>query len=136
MTLVILMMAVAYPSLTAGLDSVLLQADIDRAGTFFSRARLRADVLQQPVQLTVDPARGELRGISADGQWEESFALNERISVLSPAEKQSMILHPSTPPPQFRLRLGTERGARAGLRINVFTGVPEEWDGAGEGETR
>ncbi len=40
---------------------------------------------------------------------------------------QSLILYPGDPPPEFRLFLKAPAGA--GLKVNVFTGVPEEWDG-------
>ncbi len=127
MAIIGLMLAITFPSFTAGLDGIVLRSDIDRAGSFFNQARLQADRLQQPVQLTADPGERKLTAISVDGAWEESFALNERCSIVFPKEKQSVILHPGTPAPRFRLLLQSERGASAGLQINIFTGVPEDW---------
>jgi prepilin-type N-terminal cleavage/methylation domain-containing protein len=127
MAIVALMLGIAFPSMTAGLDSIVLHTDMDRAGTFFSQARLSADRLQQPVQLTSDPEKGQLTAVSVDGSWEDTLAFSSRVHVAFPAKKQSVILHPSTPAPQYRLLLESERGTRAGLSINIFTGTPEEW---------
>jgi prepilin-type N-terminal cleavage/methylation domain-containing protein len=128
MAIIGLMLAITFPSFTSGLDGIVLRSDIDRAGSFFSQARLQADRLQQPVQLTADPQGHKLTAVSVDGSWEESFVLHDRSQIVFPQEKQSVILHPSTPAPQFRLLLESERGARAGLQINVFTAVPEDWN--------
>jgi prepilin-type N-terminal cleavage/methylation domain-containing protein len=127
MAIVALMLGIAFPSMTAGLDSIALRTDTDRAATFFSQARLSADRLQQPVQLTSDPGKGELTAISVDGSWEDTLAFSDRVHVVFPAQKQSVILHPSTPAPRYRLLLESERGTRAGLSINIFTGTPETW---------
>jgi len=132
MAIIGLMLAITFPSFTAGLDGIVLRSDIDRAGTFFSEARLRADRMQQPIQLTADPGERKLTAMSVDGAWEESFALSQRCSVAFPKDKQSVILHPSTPAPRFRLLLQSERGASAGFQINIFTGVPEDWTPGGE----
>ncbi len=132
MAIIGLMLAITFPSFTSGLDGLVLRSDVDRAGSFFSQARLQADRLQQPVQLTADPRGGKLTAVSVDGSWEEAVALDSRSNMIFPKEKQSVILHPSTPAPQFRLLLESERGARAGLQINIFTGVPEDWNPGGE----
>ena len=128
MAIIGLMLAITFPSFTAGLDGIVLRSDIDRAGSFFNQARLQADRLQQPVQLTADPGGRKLSAVSVDGSWEESFVLNGRCHIVFPRQKQSLILHPSTPAPRFRLLLESERGARVGLQINLFTGVPEDWN--------
>ena len=60
-------------------------------------------------------------------QVRQPIAFNHRVRVVFPAQKQSVILHPSTPAPRYRLLLESERGARAGLSINIFTGTPEQW---------
>jgi prepilin-type N-terminal cleavage/methylation domain-containing protein len=131
MAIVGLMLAITFPSFTAGLDGIVLRSDIDRAGSFFNEARLQADRLQQPVQLTADPGEHEISAVSVDGSWEESFVLSDRSHIVFPKQKQSLILHPSTPAPQFRLLLESERGSRTGLQTNIFTGVPEDWNPGG-----
>ena len=88
-----------------------------------------ADRRQRPVQFTVDPERNQLTTLSADGSWEDHLVLDERTKVAFPSKVQSLILYPGDPPPEFRLFLKAPDGTGAGLKINVFTGVPEEWDG-------
>ena len=128
MAIIALMIAITLPGLSAGLGAIVVRTDIDRAGSFFSKARLEADFRQQPVQLTVDPETGEISAVSVDGAWEDSFVLDQRSRMIFPKERQSLILHPSTPAPRFRLLLASGGGARVGTQINIFTGVPEEWN--------
>ena len=129
MTIVALMVSISYPTMTRGLDGIRLKTAVDRAGTFFNAARQAADRRQEPVQFTVDPEGNQLTTLSADGAWEDSFVLDESTEMAFPSKVQSLILYPGDPPPEFRLLLRSPDGATAGLKINVFTGVPEEWDG-------
>ena len=129
MAIVALMVSISYPTMTRGLDGIRLKTAVDRAGTFFNAARQAADRRQRPVQFTVDPERNQLTTLSADGSWEDHLVLDERTKVAFPSKVQSLILYPGDPPPEFRLFLKAPDGTGAGLKINVFTGVPEEWDG-------
>ncbi len=128
-TIVALMVSISYPTMTRGLDGIRLKTAVDRAGTFFNAARQAANRRQEPVQFTVDPERNQLTTLSADGDWEDRLVLDESTEVAFPPKIQSLILYPGDPPPEFRLFLKTHDGSGAGLKVNVFTGVPEEWGG-------
>jgi prepilin-type N-terminal cleavage/methylation domain-containing protein len=126
MAIVGLMLGVTYPNVTAGLDGIRLKTCVSRAGAFWAAARQRADRFQEVVQVTVDPAAGELRALAADSTWSDSYKLDPSIRVAGLKEPVSYLLYPGTPSPQFELFLETESGGRSGVRVNVLTGVPEE----------
>jgi prepilin-type N-terminal cleavage/methylation domain-containing protein len=129
LAIISLMLSIAYPSLTSGLDGIRLRAAIDEAGTFFTNARLTCDRRQSPVYVTIEPGQRRLTASAVDRGWEQTQQFDARLQVVQPREEISYVLFPGAPAPQFRLQLGTEQGGRAGLQINVFTGIPEEWNG-------
>ncbi len=129
MAIVSAMMAIAYPNVTSGLEGIRLKTTVDRAGQFWIEARQHADRYQTPVQVTVDPEKSQARAAAAAGDWRAEFPLHASLKIAKPAEKATYVLYPGAPSPEFRLLLQGETGGRAGVKINVFTGVPEEWNG-------
>ena len=123
------MMAIAYPSVTSGLEGIRIKTAVDQAGRFWIEARQQADRRQTPVQVTLDPEKNEGRAVAAAGGWRSRLPLHVSLSISRPAEKATYLIFPGAPSPEFRLLLQGESGSRAGVKINVFTGVPEEWDG-------
>jgi prepilin-type N-terminal cleavage/methylation domain-containing protein len=126
--IVSIVLTIAFPNVTSGLDGIRLKTAVDRVGSFWSAARQRADRFQTPVQVTVDPEKNELRAASVANDWSASFDLSNRLHVAGIEQPQRYLLYPGAPSPDFRLILEAESGGRAGLKINVFTGVPEVWD--------
>ena len=127
--IVSIVLTIAFPNVTSGLDGIRLKTAVDRVGSFWSAARQRADRFQTPVQVTVDPQANELRASSVANDWSASFDLSNRLHVAEMEEPQRYLLYPGAPSPDFRLMLEAESGGRAGIKVNVFTGVPEDWDG-------
>jgi prepilin-type N-terminal cleavage/methylation domain-containing protein len=127
--IVSIVLAIAFPNVTSGLDGIRLKTAVDRVGSFWSAARQRADRFQSPVQVTVDPQANELRAASVANDWSDSFDLSNRLHVTGLEEPQRYLLYPGAPSPDFRLMLESESGGKAGIKVNVFTGVPEDWDG-------
>jgi prepilin-type N-terminal cleavage/methylation domain-containing protein len=129
MSIVAVLVGIAYPNVTAGLDGIRLKTAADRAGSFWSAARQRADRYQQVVQLVVDPKKSELRAASVDGAWSDAMPFDQRLSIRRPAERAVYFLYPGAPSPKFELLLGAEDETVSGVRVNILTGVPEEWAG-------
>lgn len=127
--IVALVMAIAFPNVTSGLDGIRLKTTTDRVGSFWSSARQRADRFQTPVQVTVDPFANELRAAAVTNDWSDSFDLTNRIHVVGLIGPRRYLIYPGTPSPAFQLMLEAESGGQSGIKINVFTGVPEDWDG-------
>ena len=91
-----------------------------------------ADRRQEPVHLIVDPELRSVIAISLDRGWQDIYKLPDRIRVEMPSERTSVLLFPGAPAPRLRMMLSAETGGRAGLQVNIFTGVPELWMGEEE----
>jgi len=124
-----LMAAISYPSFSSGLEGVRLRSSVDQAAIFWANARLRADRSQLPVQVTADPKKNELRAVGAESDWRESLTPSEGVRMVEPKELRSYVVYPGMPSPQFEAAFESPGGVRAGLKIDVFTGMPEEWNG-------
>ena len=129
MAIVSLMLGIAYPNVTAGLDGIRLKTTVDRAASFWAEARQRADRYQEVVQVTIDPTKGEIRAMSAHSPWKKTFTVEDELSFEAPEKERAYMLYPGSPSPQFSLVLATKSGGRSGLKVNILTGLPEQWDG-------
>ena len=126
--IIAVMVGVSYPTFTRGLDGIRLRTSISRAGIFFNRARQQADRRQSAVQFLVDPKKKMLSATAIEDSWRDEFRFENGIRVVFPTEPARLILYPGQPAPEFRLRLANRAGTGAGLKVNVFTGVPEKWE--------
>ena len=129
MTLIGLMVSIAYPTVTSGLSGIRLRGEIGEARAFFLQAKQYADRRQQVVQLTIDPAANHLRALSATGDWVETLEFEGGVSVAGLKDAHSVILFPGSPAPAFQLMLAAGEDERLGIRVNVLTGLPEDWAG-------
>lgn len=127
MGIVSLMLALSFPAVTSGVEAIELRSAADRAGAFWAAARQQAERRQSVVQVTVDPKANEVRAVAADGGWRDAYELDRDLSVAVPAEKRAYWIYPGTPSQRFELMLAGRSGDRAGVRVNVLTGVPEPW---------
>ena len=129
MTLIGLAVGIAYPTVSGGLSEIRLRGAAEEAQTFFLQAKQYADRRQEVVQLTIDPEGNRLRALSETGRWLETLEFKDGIAVASRNEAHSVIFFPGSPPPAFELMLAAGEGERLGFRVNVLTGLPEEWEG-------
>ncbi|MEZ5396269.1 MAG: prepilin-type N-terminal cleavage/methylation domain-containing protein [Bryobacterales bacterium] len=116
MGIVALVAGIAYPNVSAGLDGIRLKTTANRAGSFWSAARQRADRYQQVVQVVVDPKQLELRATSVDGQWRDSLPIDQHLHIQMPHERAVYFLYPGAPSPKFELLLGASAMTFAGVR--------------------
>lgn len=127
MAIVGLVMGVAYLNVSTGLDGIRLKTMADRSGAFWSAARQHADRYQQVVQVVIDPKQNELRAASVDGKWRDALPFGDALRVQQPKERAAFLLYPGAPSPKFEILLATGEDRAAGVRVNILTGVPEEW---------
>ena len=127
MAIVGLIMGVAYPNVTSGLDGIRVKTSADRAGAFWSQARQRADRYQQVVQVVVDPEKNELRAASVEEDWSADLPFEQQLRIQQPKARAAYLLYPGAPSPKFEILLAAGEESTAGIRVNVLTGVPEEW---------
>ena len=128
LAIIALILSIAWPNLTTGIDGIRLRTAVDNIAVFFTEARNMSDRLQTPVQITALPKEDRLQAVTIDGAWRNVYDLPERIHILVPREPGAVILFPGAPTPGLRLLLEAEHGAQAGLRFNIFTGVAEKWE--------
>lgn len=128
LTIIALILAIAWPNVTSGIDGIRLRTAVDNIAVFFTEARNMSDRLQTPVQVTVLPEEDRLRAVTIDGAWRNVYDLPDRIHILLPREPGAVILFPGAPAPGLRLLLEAEHGPQTGLQFNVFTGVAEKWE--------
>ncbi|MCY4585617.1 MAG: prepilin-type N-terminal cleavage/methylation domain-containing protein [Bryobacterales bacterium] len=128
LTIIAVILAIAWPNLTTGIDGIRLRTTVDNIAVFFTEARNVSDRLQTPVQITVLPKEDQLHAVTIDGDWRNVYELPDRIHIIVPRETGAVILFPGAPTPELRLLLEAEHGPQTGLRFNIFTGVAEKWE--------
>ena len=128
LAIIALILSIAWPNLTTGIDGIRLRTSIDDVAVFFTEARNMSDRLQVPVQISVLPEDDRLHAVTIDGAWQNVYDLPDRIHILIPQVAGTVLLFPGTPTPGLRLLLEAEQGPQRGLRFNIFTGVAETWD--------
>lgn len=128
LAIIALIVSIAYPSMTTGIDGIRLRTSVDNIAVLFTEARNMSDRFQTPVQITVMPSENRLHAATIDGAWQKIYELPDRVHVVIPRETGAVVLYPGSPTPGLRMLLEAEYGARTGLRFNIFTGVAEKWE--------
>ncbi len=124
-----MMVAIAYPSLTGGLDGIRLRTAGQSVAAFLNNAHGRAERDQAPVEVLIDPGRNQMSAQSLDGKWERAVNLAEgvRIAEVRPAAEpgpRRFVILPGVPAPGVRVRLETFRGRSLVAGLDPVTGVP------------
>jgi len=128
LAIISLIVSIAYPSMTTGIDGIRLRTSVDNIATLFTEARNMSDRFQTPVQITVAPGEDRLHAATIDGAWQKIYELPDRVHIVIPSDTGTVVLYPGSPTPGLRMLLEAEYGGRAGLRFNIFTGVAEKWE--------
>jgi type IV fimbrial biogenesis protein FimT len=110
---------IAYPSVTAGLDSLRLSAACDEVAGIFDASQNFAERRQRTVEVRVEPD-----GIEAAG---EGFARRVLLGagLTIPGEPRSIFVEPAAPPPGVAVEIRTAKGASRTVRIDPISGVAE-----------
>jgi len=128
LAIISLIVSIAYPSMTTGIDGIRLRTSVDNIATLFTEARNMSDRFQTPVQITVAPGEDRLHAATIDGAWQKIYELPDRVHIVIPSDTGTVVLYPGSPTPGLRMLLEAEYGGRTGLRFNIFTGVAEKWE--------
>ena len=135
LTIIAVLGAIVFPSVTAGLDTLRLKSAADRLANTFRYARVRALRQQTVCQVTVDPERRrveleDLKGAAASGKpsYQRSWQLPPGI-VVEPRRMRTFVFPPDGGTPQVALRLINARGRAATVEFDVLTALPRvEWE--------
>jgi Tfp pilus assembly protein FimT len=118
-----MIMAISFPTVTAGLDGVRLQSAGRRVAAFVNAACARTEREQLPVEVVIEARR--LRALAADGKWEKAEELPEGVEVRAEELPRRLVLLPGVPPPRTKLSLRSQRGKTLSVELNPLTGAPE-----------
>jgi prepilin-type N-terminal cleavage/methylation domain-containing protein len=143
-----LMVGLTYPSIGAGLDSLKLRSEADRAAALLTQGITRVERAQAPLELIIDRSAGRitLRGLRARfsrvQQLEPGLTIRQILPPLpGPGEEtsRSVLLAPGEPFPAIGLVIGNTRGQQRLVRIDPLTAmavVETPPDRVSEEETR
>jgi hypothetical protein len=118
-----LIVAIAFPSASAGLDAIRLRSAADSVVSFLNSALTRTDRLQEPTEVIVTPADRSLAMFTADPNFAKKLQLPDGISIAGD-EPRRFLLMPGGAPPTLDLDLSNSRGAHRVVHIDPITGVP------------
>lgn len=132
MAIIGIMAAVAYPGVTASMDSIRMRSATDSVATFLAQARTRLDRSQDAVLLTFDKSTGRLEAQGATPASAVQLALPEGISILhiipeppgEPVPVRQVVLTPGATFPAFAIELLNRRGQRRLIRMDPLSSVP------------
>lgn len=126
-----LVTAIAFPSVTSGLDSVRLSSASDSIASFLNAGLNRAERRQTPVEINISVAENKIRVIS-DSVRELNMPETIRIVRIHPVlptgedeQARSIILYPNGAIPRFGVEIASPKGIHRIVRVDPITGVPQ-----------
>lgn len=128
------MIGVAFPSITAGVDSLRLRSATDEIVSTFNSAVNRADRRQVAVEVVVDRGQNRIFFASADpGYWREltmpEGVTIERVLPVIPNLDENLprqfMIHPGGTVPRVGLELKNRRNARRMVSVDPITGAAQ-----------
>ncbi len=128
-----LMVAISFPTVTAGLDSVRMSSATGEVAAFLNSAVTRAERKQQPVALVVLVRESQLASYGNEPGSERSLKLPDGISIQAvlpaidgelPGQPRQMVLMPGGTPPAIGILLANAHGTRRLVHLDPMTGYP------------
>jgi prepilin-type N-terminal cleavage/methylation domain-containing protein len=132
--LISLMIGIAFPAITSGIDSLRLNAATNSIVMFFDAGLSRAERRQQVVQIKILKARNSLEMRSTEPGFARTLELPEGVTiseVLPQVPEQpddnaprTFLLYPGGTVPPFGVELENRRRMQRIVRVDPITGVP------------
>jgi prepilin-type N-terminal cleavage/methylation domain-containing protein len=136
MALIALVVGMAAPSLSSGLDSLRLRSTSDAMIGFFNTALARAETRQQVVEILVSPQEGTLTATSADQGFKKRLEITTPIKILAvrpslapdgddQGQTRRFLVYPGGAVPKIGIEIGNSGGRKRLVSIDPVTGVPQ-----------
>jgi prepilin-type N-terminal cleavage/methylation domain-containing protein len=127
-----LIVAVATPSVSAGIDSVRMTSAADSVASFLNGAVNRAERRQEPMELVISIKDSKLTLYSNEPGFERELKMPEGIAIEAvlpkiqdePEELRRLILMPGASVPGIGIQLANRRGGKRIIRLDPMTGFP------------
>jgi prepilin-type N-terminal cleavage/methylation domain-containing protein len=128
-----LIAGLTYPALTAGVDSLRLNAASRSIVSFFNTGLNRAERRQQAIQVTIDQAGNFLFMRSTDPSFTQKLAMPDGVTIIKvlpeqPTEEvvpRTFMLYPGGTVPPFGVELQNRRNQVRLVQLDAITGVPQ-----------
>jgi prepilin-type N-terminal cleavage/methylation domain-containing protein len=128
-----LIAGLTYPSLTAGVDSLRLNAASRSIVSFFNTGLNRAERRQQAIQITIDQTGNFLFMRSTDPSFAQKLAMPDGVTIIKVLPEQqteevvprTFMLYPGGTVPPFGVVLQNRRNQVRLVQLDAITGVPQ-----------
>jgi prepilin-type N-terminal cleavage/methylation domain-containing protein len=132
-TLISLMVAISFPAVTSGLESLRLHQAVRDVVSLFDAGLSRARRSQQVVEISVSQRENALWILAPESQYQRKIELPEGITITrvlpgNPNDEEfgvrSFYLYPGGSVPLFGIEMRNRRGQRRVVSVDPITGVP------------
>jgi prepilin-type N-terminal cleavage/methylation domain-containing protein len=132
MTLIALLVGVAYPSASAGIDNIRLRSTADNVVNFLNAAIDHAERRQQLVEVWISPKDNVLIARSPDQGFARRFQLPEPFHItairpeaeVSPDDPRRFLMYPGGTVPRLGIEITGKDGKKREVNVDPLTGMP------------
>ena len=128
-----LIVAVSFPSFSAGLDSVRMSSATGMVSSFLNSAVNRAERRQQAVEIIVSPKDNLLTMYTNEPGFERKLQMPGGVTIQAvlpaigdepPDSPRQLMLMPGATAPGIGILLANQHGSRRIVRLDPMTGFP------------
>lgn len=125
------MIGIAFPSITSGIDTLRLRSATDEIVSTFNSAMNRADRRQVAVEMVVDRGQNRIFFASADPGYRRELTMPEGVTIervlplipnLDETLPRQFLIHPGGTVPRVVLELKNRRNVRRMVSVDPITG--------------
>lgn len=133
-TLISLMAAISYPSVTAGVDSLRINGAADSIAALMNLSLSRAERRQTGVEFTILPAEQAVVMVPADPTGAQRIDMPDGVVIeavyplvpgYDPRLPRQFFLMPGGAPPRITVVLLNGRGSRRIVSVDPVSGTPQ-----------
>lgn len=128
------MIGVAFPSITAGIETLRLRSATDEIVSVFNSAMNRADRRQIVVEVVIERVAGRLVFASADPGYRRELTMPDGVTIervlpvipnLDENLPRQFLIHPGGTVPRIGLELKNRRNVRRVVSVDPITGAAQ-----------
>jgi hypothetical protein len=128
-----LMVGITFPSVTAGIDSLRINAASDSIVSFLNGAMNRCERRQEVMEIEISLAKNTLAMRSARPGFEKVLEMPKNVTIrrvlpeipADPDAPRRVMFFPGGTVPRVGIELVNSRGSRRLVRVDPVTGAPE-----------